>query len=232
MQVIPHYKHAVNVHPSERLASVAVGTALAATGFRKRSAGGIALALAGLEMVRRGVSGHCFAYEAFGVRTAPVGQGASVSVPYELGLRIDESIAIDRPPEEVYRFWRHLPNFAQFMSNVESVEEMEGKRSRWRWKAGAGRTFKWDAVIHNELANAMIAWRTLPGADVDHAGSVWFKPTPNGHGTEVRLEMQFNPPGGAVGAALASLWSTDPHKQLRSDLERLKEMMERAEVRS
>jgi uncharacterized membrane protein len=231
MQIIPHYRHAVNVHPSERLVSVVAGAALAAAGFRKGSRAGIALALGGLEMVRRGVSGHCFAYEAFGVRTAPVGQGASVSVPYELGVRMDQSIVIGRPPVEVYRYWRHLPNLAQFMANVESVTEMEGKRSHWKVKAPGGRTMEWDAVIHNELANEMIAWRSLPAADVDHAGSVWFKPTPDGHGTEIQLEMQFNPPGGAVAATLASLWGTDPEKQLKCDLQSLKRTLEASPIR-
>src|SRR5262245_42692046 len=135
MQIISHYKHAVNVHPSERLVSIVTGAALAAAGFRRRSPGGIGLALAGLEMVRRGVSGHCFAYEAFGLRTAPVGQGASVSVPYELGVRIDLSTVIGRPPEEVYRFWRHLPNLAGAMANVKSAEAIDGKRSRWKVRA-------------------------------------------------------------------------------------------------
>jgi uncharacterized membrane protein len=226
MQIIPHYRHATNVHPAERWLSVLAGGALAAAGFRKRSAAGIALALAGVDLVRRGVTGHSFLYEAFGVRTAPRGQGASMSVPYELGVRIDQSIVIDRPPEEVYRFWRNLSNLPKFMRNIESVDEMEGKRSHWKMKTAGGRTVEWNAVIHNELANELIAWRSLPGSDVDSAGSVWFKPTPNGRGTEVRIEMQFNPPGGAVGATVVSWLGADPEKQMKEDLENLKQEIE------
>jgi len=225
MKIITHFRDAMNVHPAERWASVLAGAALAAAGFRKRSPGGIALALAGVELARRGATGHCFLYEAFGVRTAPHGQGDSISVPYELGVRIDRSIVIDRPPEEVYRFWRNLSNLPKFMRNLESVEEMEGKRSHWKMKTAAGRTVEWDAVIHNELANELIAWRSLPGSDVDSAGSVWFKGTPTG-GTEVRVEMQFNPPGGAVGATIASLLGADPEKQMAEALENLKEELE------
>jgi uncharacterized membrane protein len=230
MQIIPHYKHAVNVHPVERWISVAAGIPLAAEGFRKRSRDGIAMAIAGVELVRRGLTGRSLLYEAFGMRTAPIGQGASVSVPYELGMRIDRSIVIDRPPEEVYRYWRYLPNLARFMERIESVEEMEGKRSHWRMRGMGGRTLEWDAVIHNELANELIAWRSLPGADVDHAGSVWFKPTPDGRGTEVQIELQFNPPGGVVSAAIARLCGDNPDRQLREDLERLKREMEQTSV--
>lgn len=226
MQIIPHFKHAVNLHPAERWLSVLAGGALAAAGFRKRSRSGIPLALAGVELVRRGATGHSLLYEAFGVRTAPRGQGASISVPYELGVRIDQSIAIDRPPEEVYRFWRNLSNLPKFMRDLESVEEMEGKRSHWKMKAAGGRTLEWDAVIHNELANELIAWRSLPGADVDSAGSVWFKPTPNGRGTAVRVAMQFNPPGGAVGATVASILGANPEEQMKEHLENLKRELE------
>lgn len=223
--VIGHGKHAVNVHPTERWLSLLAGGALAVAGLRKKSAGGIALAVAGADLVRRGLTGHSFLYEAFGVRSAPVGQGASVSVPYELGVRIDRAILIERPPEEVYRFWRNLSNLPRIMRNVESVEEMEGKRSHWVVKGPGGRRMEWDAVIHNELSNELIAWRSLPGADVESAGSVWFKPTADG-GTEVRVELQFNPPGGAVAATLAPLWGTNPDRQLEEDLENLKRELE------
>jgi uncharacterized membrane protein len=225
-QVIRHYTHTTNIHPAERWLSALAGGALAIAGFRKRSVGGIALAAAGVGLMQRGLSGHCAAYESLGVRTAPRGQGRSISVPYELGLRIDQDIEIQRPPEEVYRFWRNLANLARFMRNIESVQETEGKRSHWKVKTASGQTMEWDAVIHNELANELIAWRSLPGADVDSAGSVWFKPTPGGHGTELRVEMQFNPPGGAIGAAVAKLWGDDPDRDMWEDLERLKHELE------
>jgi len=93
-------------------------------------------------------------------------------------------------------------------------------------RTAGGRTVEWDAVIHNELANELIAWRSLPGSDVDSAGSVWFKPRPNGRGAEGRVEMQFNPPAGAVGAAVVSLLGANPEKQMAEDLENLKHEME------
>lgn len=226
MRIIPHFRHATNVHPAERLFSLVVGGALAAAGVRRRSPAGIGLALAGVEMIRRGLTGHCFAYEAFGMRTAPLGQGASISVPYELGVRVDQSIVIHRPPKDVYLYWRDLSNLPAFMDNVESVRPIGATRSHWRVKAPGGRIVTWDAVIHNELANELIAWRSLPGADVAHAGSVWFKPTPDGLATELCVEMQFNPPGGAVAATLASFWGADPETQLCNSLRKLKRQLE------
>ena len=230
MEVITHRKHAVNITQAERIISAIGGGILAAAGLQKRSPAGMALALIGGDLLRRGITGHSYAYEALGVRTAPKGQGASTSVPYELGVRVDKSITIARPPQEVYRFWRDLSNLSRFMQNVESVTELGGNRSHWVVTAPAGRKVEWDAEVHNEVEGEMIAWRSLPGADVDNAGSVWFKEAPAGRGTEVKVELQYNPPAGALGAVSASLWGKEPGQQVQEDLHRLKQLMEAGEI--
>jgi uncharacterized membrane protein len=166
-----------------------------------------------------------------GFRTAPRGQGADViSVPYELGIRVDKAITIARPRREVYQFWRTLGNLPRFMKNVRSVVEIGGNRSHWVAEAPAGRTVEWDAVIHNEREGELIAWRSLPGSDVDHAGSVWFKDAPGGRGTEVCVELQYNPPAGTLGAIFASLCGREPGQQIQEDLHRLKALLEAGEA--
>ena len=231
MQIISHRKHAVNITEAERVVSAVAGGILAWAGLRKKSLAGMGLALAGGELLRRGVTGHCYAFEALGVRTAPKGQGAeTTSVPYELGIRADSSISIAVPRAVVYRFFRRLDNLPRFMAHVQAVRDIGANRSHWVVKAPAGRTVEWDAVIHNEIENEMIAWRTLPGADVDHAGSVWFKDILAGCGTEIRVELQYNPPGGWIGAALARLWGEEPSQQIHADLQRLKQILETGTV--
>ncbi len=231
MQIIRHQKHAVNITDTERIVSGVAGGILAAVGIARRNPWGIALAVLGGDLIRRGITGHCYAYEAMGIRTAPKGQGAgTTSVPYELGVRIDRSVTIAKPREEVFRFWRDLSNLPRFMKHVESVRQVDGNRSHWVVQAPAGRTVEWDAVIHNEIDNEMIAWRSLPGADVDNAGSVWFRDAPGGRGTEVHVELQYNPPAGILGAAAASLFGQEPGQQIQDDLHRLKQLMEAGEI--
>jgi uncharacterized membrane protein len=231
MQIITHRKHAVNITRAERIASAVGGGLLAVMGLQRRSPVGFAMALIGGDLLRRSLTGHSYAYEAMGVRTAPRGQGADViSVPYELGVRVDEAITIARPRQEVYRFWRSLGNLPRFMKNLKSVIELDGNRSHWVATAPAGRTVKWDAIVHNEREGELIAWRSLPGSDVDHAGSVWFKDAPGGRGTEVCVELQYNPPAGALGAVFASLWGKEPGQEIREDLHRLKALLEAGEV--
>jgi len=230
MQIITHRKHAVNITQAERIASAIGGGLLAATGLHKRSAGGLALMLIGGDLLRRGITGHSFAYEMMGVRTAPLGQGAeTTSVPYELGIRVDRAITIAKPRDEVYRFWCDLGNMSRFMKNVISVTQ-EGERSRWVVKGPAGRTVEWEAVIHNRTENELIAWRSLAGAQVANAGSVLFVDAPGGRGTEVRVELQYNPPAGALGAIVASIFGKEPGQQIAEDLHRLKELLETGEV--
>jgi hypothetical protein len=56
----------VNVSELERVGSAILGGVLIARSLRRRSAGGPALALLGAELVRRGATGHCVAYQALG----------------------------------------------------------------------------------------------------------------------------------------------------------------------
>ena len=72
----------------------------------------------------------------------------------------------------------------------------------------------------------MISWQTLPGADVQSAGTVRFTPATEESGTRVRVVLEFHPPAGAVGARIARFLGHDPAFQLARDLARLKHLME------
>lgn len=52
----------------------------------------------------------------------------------------------------------------------------------------------------------------------------------NGSGTEVKVTMEYNPPGGAVGAVVAKFFGENPDQQLEEDLNRFKQLMENGEV--
>jgi uncharacterized membrane protein len=230
MELITHFRHARNLSNAERWASAIGGGVLAVLGLERRSQGGVPLALIGGELIRRGVTGHSFLYEALGFRTAPLGQGASTSVPYELGIRVDESVTVAKPRAEVFSFWRNLENLPRFFRHLESVR-VEGNLSYWEAKAPTGKRMRWSATVHNETPLERIAWRSLPGSDVENAGSVLFRDRPDGRGTEVRIELQYNPPGGAVAAVLASLFGAEPSQQIREDLWRFKQLAEDSEAR-
>jgi uncharacterized membrane protein len=145
-------------------------------------------------------------------------------------VHVETSIAIDKSPEELFRFWRNFSNLPRFMNNLETVTELDNTRSHWVAKGPAGSHVEWDAEIYNEKENELIAWRSLENADVTNAGSVRFEGGPQGHGTFVRVTMNYNPPAGKVGATVAKLLGGEPEQLIKEDLRRLKQVMETGEV--
>lgn len=228
MKVIRHNKHKVNVGGTERIISMLAGGALVYFGMKRRSLRGAGLAAVGGELIHRGVSGHCKFYQLTGIHTAD--RSRHTSVPYPLGIRVDRSVFINRPPEELYRFWRNLENLPKFMHHLKSVRSLDEKRSHWIAKAPAGRTVEWDAEIVNEKENELIGWRSLPGSDVESGGSVHFDKPLSGRGAIVKVAFQYNPPGGLLGAAFAKLFGEEPGQQVAEDLRRFKQLMEAGEI--
>lgn len=225
MEIIRHPIHTANIHPLERCASLAGGGMLLFSGARQ-GRGGLLRMLFGAEMLRRAVTGHCYLYEGLGVRTAPTREGSHSSLPYELGIGAQAAITIGRSREEVFAFWRDLHNLPRFMQHLESVEVRDNRHSHWVAQGPAGARVEWDSEIINEVDNELIAWRSLEGSDVDSAGSVQFKDAPGGRGTEIRVKLQYNPPAGMVGAIVASLFGKEPEQEIKSDLARLKQVLE------
>jgi uncharacterized membrane protein len=142
------------------------------------------------------------------------------------GIKLERGVTIDKPPQELYRFWRKLGNLPRFMKHLESVRTIDDKRSHWLAKAPGGTRIEWEAEIYNEKENELIAWRSLQNADVNNAGSVHFTALPDGRGTEVKVVINYEPPAGRLGAAVAKLLGEDPARELEDDLVRLKQLME------
>lgn len=143
---------------------------------------------------------------------------------------IAKAIVINRPAEDVYRFWHDIANFPRFMYHLRSVRETGPGRSHWVANAPAGQTVEWDSEIVEDLPNRRIAWRSLPGADVPNAGAVTFEPRTGDRGTIVRVEVEFAPPGGPAAVGLAKLFNESPEQQIYDDLRRLKQIIETGEV--
>ena len=144
------------------------------------------------------------------------------------GVHVEESVTVNRPVADVYRFWRNFENLPNFMNHLESVSVGEAGVSHWVAKGPAGTTVEWDARIINEVDNKVIGWQSIEGSTVSTAGSVNFRET--SRGTEVRVHMQYSPPAGKIGAAVAWLLGEEPSLQVREDLRRFKQLMETGEI--
>ena len=220
-----------NVGDKERLISGLVGGGLLLHSLRGPFSGLSALkALLGLALVQRSVTGHCAGYHMLGMNTHDQTDTSSIGrskVHSDRATKIERSITIQRSAKELYAFWRQLDNLPTIMSQVRTVEPLDDRRSHWVINTLPGApTVEWDAEIINEVENERIGWKTLDGATVEHAGSVRFTPLNDERQTRVTVTLQYDPPAGAIGAAIADLFGQEPGQKIARDLERFKEAME------
>jgi uncharacterized membrane protein len=155
---------------------------------------------------------------------------AKIAVPGNRGIKVVRAATILQPPDVLYRFWRDVSNLPQVIHHPVEISATSEDESHWKVSAPAGRTVEWDALIINDEPNRLIAWRTREGGDVDHAGSVRFETAPGDEGTEVTVALEYNPPGGKVGAAVAKLTRDSAASQIYDALRRLKALMEAGEI--
>ena len=216
-----------NVGAIERAVSAAAGAALIAGGLRRRGPGGAIAAFLGGALLFRGATGHCPVKAALAQGEPGSGQAESAVLEHGDGFDVEESIIVRRSAQDLYDFWRNVENLPLFMDSLHSVTPIDATRSVWVAEGPAGRRVTWEAEIINEEPHDRIGWRSLPGSEVTHAGSVQFFPT--GDATEVRVHLRYDPPLGRAGKLVAKLFRKAPDQQIGAELERFREMMETSE---
>ncbi len=157
-------------------------------------------------------------------------RGEKASTPLFGGIRLQESITLLKPIEEVYSYWRDFTHFPRFCKNLSRVEVLDDRRSRWTAVGPGDKPLTWEAELIEDLPNQLISWRALPGSEFENAGSVRFKQGPTGRGTEVQLTLTYNPPGGPLGSLIAKLTAKEPAVLLREQLRRFKQLLETGEI--
>ena len=220
-----------NVATLERVVCAAVGGKLLLDGLRRRSRRGLAMAIAGGELLRRGWTGHCALYEALGVSTAVDRNLALLGAPDD-ARETEHHVMIEAKfPEFLYPLWKHPETIGKVMEQIADVRWSGPDRAHWRVKTPLGKSFEWEAWTVEDRENEGLRWESLPGAEVPSDGSVEFRRVP-GRGTMVVLRLRFDPPGGAIGDALARLWGMSPATLAVKALDRFKEMAEASEPRA
>jgi uncharacterized membrane protein len=144
-------------------------------------------------------------------------------------IRVSKTFTINASPDEVYSFWRQLDNLPRFMRHLESVEPLGGRMTHWVARGPGGLRVGWDAETIEDTPER-ISWRSLERADVPNSGTVEFRPAPGDRGTELRVRLQYDPPGGKAGKWFAKLFGEEPGQQLSEDLRRVKSLIETGEV--
>lgn len=204
-----------NWSPATRLLGGVSGSLLTLYGLRRHGLTKPLLSTAGLILTTRSVTN-------MDTRSL-IGSG-------EKGIKVRKAINIDAPIDEVYRFWRNFENFKLFMNHVKEIS-VHDDISTWKVAGPAGSTVEYQSQIIRDIPNQLIAWETLPTSEVRHSGFVRFDPSSTG-GTRVTVQMDYIPPAGVLGHAVAQLFGVDPRQAMNEDLMRLKTLLEKGKTSS
>lgn len=209
----------VNIPRGERIATAVGGAAAIVLGLRRgldhRSIGGALLAAAGAAAIARAATGRCPAYRARALRK---------------GIQIRRAITVQSSPRAVYELWRDFSNLPRFMKHISQVTTERGGRSHWMAQAG-GRRLAWHVEITEDLPARRLRWRSLPGGDLRHEGTLDLREAPGDRGTIVELKLHWFPPGGVlVAASFHALLHKLASSELGQDLARFQQLIETGEI--
>ena len=213
-----------NVGGLERVASLTGGGLLLIKGLRQGGLLGVARMAVGALALYRGYSGHCAAKQALSHSEFE----RQLMRDYHWKNAKTESccVVINRPRDELYRFWRDFKNLPAFMELIQRIDILDDKRSHWVIQGPTG-PLEWDSVITEDEPGNLIGWRSIAGGDLNTMGWVAFNERPDGS-TEVETLIAYDPPGGVLGHSLAKIMKRDPASQASRDLTHLKRLMENA----
>ena len=226
MEHIAGHSSEISVGDAESVLALGAGAALLLLGTSRRSVVGSCVALASVPFFYRGVTGR---WPDADIRSAPR-DDTRVALAGSGGVHVRESVRVEAPVDEIYRFWRRLENLPRFMKHVTEVRETSDRTSHWVAEAPGGLVAAWDAEIINDEPGRLIAWRSIGNPDIDNSGSVRFVEVPDIDATEVSVTIDYIPPAGRVGAWIAKLFGEEPQQQINDDLRRFKQLMETGEI--
>jgi uncharacterized membrane protein len=133
--------------------------------------------------------------------------------------RLQKSIEVDRPLDQVYNQWTQFEEFSRFMEGVKSVKQLDDTRLHWVAEIG-GKEKEWTAKIIEQIPDHRIAWESESGEFT--SGVVSFQSLgPNR--TRVTLEISYDPKGFVenAGDAIGVV-----SRRVENDLKRFKEFLE------
>jgi uncharacterized membrane protein len=211
---------------AETWLALGTGALLLLIGASRRSAVGACLAVSSAPLLYRGITGRW--PSVLNGHLQP--DSTKTALGGACGVHVRESVRLELPVADVYRFWRRLENLPRFMTHLHRVTQGSDGKSHWVAAGPAKLAVEWEAEVINEIENTILAWRSLPGSEIVTAGSVNFDTARGGRGTQVSVHLQYAPPAGKAGALVASLFGREPSQTVREDLRHFKQLLEAGEI--
>ncbi len=206
---MPDKNQSSSSHSVSHFGLIAGASALVLYGLSRRNKAGVALATAG----------GLLAYQQ--ARSTSNGSRDSVS---RAAFRVNKSAA------EAYQLWHDFARLPRFMSHLESVRVLDDRHSEWVAQGPMKSRVRWTAEITDDQPNRRIAWRSIPGSEINTSGSVEFQDEPFGRGSMVRAEVEYTNPAGPVARGLLSVMGKHPDFVVKEDVRRFKALLEAGEA--
>lgn len=142
---------------------------------------------------------------------------------------IVQTIVVKGDIEGIYKMWANFENFPIFMKDIKSVKKVDDKISHWVMAGPLNTDIEWDAETTRLDENERIAWNSKDNSTLKTSGQVLFTELASNE-TQIAVTLQYVPPAGAVGDAMAQLFA-NPEKRLAEDLQRFKDHVETTSMR-
>ena len=147
-------------------------------------------------------------------------------VSHRAEVMVQKTIVVHAPIHKVFDLWSQLENYPKFMRHVRDIDlQVGGNRSMWTVDGPAGTAVHFEAETTELEPDRAIAWKTIPGQQIEHEGRVRFEELPDDE-CRVTVRMTYRPPGGVIGHAIAHILGWDPKSRIDDDLVRMKALLE------
>lgn len=202
--------------PLLRLSTGAIGVGLCAFGAVRRGNLGLVAGLAGATLLLRDAADRPL------LRILGVGAGRRA-------VDFHKTVHVRAPVGEVYARFADVESFPRFMAHVREVRKIGDDRYTFTAEGPARVPVTWEAEITERVPDRLLAWRSVAGAAIGNAGVARFEEARDG-ATRIDLRMSYNPPAGALGHLIASLFGVDPKHALDQDMVRFQSLIERGKT--
>jgi uncharacterized membrane protein len=139
------------------------------------------------------------------------------------------AVTIGRPADELRTLWLRPDTQSRIWTHFAEVTASSDRMAEWVARGPAGGEYRWLTQMDDSGADTL-RWSTLDGADVANTGTLTFRPAPGDRGTELHLDVRFDPPGGIVGEAASKLFHIVPREIVLTALYRFRALALTGEI--
>ncbi len=200
-------------NPTTRIFSQLLGLTLLAKGLAGRSSWATSLSTAaGAGLLIRGTMNQSLG-ELTGTQ--------SVQRP----LRFQRTVSFNTPIEKVWDFVSDFSQVGSFLPSVKSVRALSPGHYRWEMRLAGDQVLELEEQITESVPQERLAWESAPGQSLWYQGVIHLQAEDEST-TRVHVDIQYQSPGGKVGAAIASLFGVDPDSKFQDAMSRIKPYLE------